>query len=432
VKVALVVGGGVPNPTAGGATLTTWTIVGYLLDQRHDVVIFPLVGSDYIDPTGATFEGRVERLEELGATVTPLKSKAGSERDGLSTSLRARLGRWVDPPERLLYPTLADRETVREALEQAAPDAVLGYHWDALAALDGVHVAPKLGVAVDLSHLPHLYRWRAGLLKHPMRSARTFVHLQALLRKQPALMVRFLDDCEAAGDFAAHHAEWLRDHGVARCEYLRTPVPDPLGAAWRVERDRLRPERPRILLMGHLKGVATLEGLDLFAEDVLPRLEQRLGTDGFEVRLVGGYEPPQQLRRALDRPSVTFCGHSDDPGDEFLSADALVVPTPIKLGTRVRILTAFSYGCPVVAHEANALGIPELAHGENVLLGRNADDLADAIVRVTGDSVLRRRLEDSGRATFERWFAPGVAAERLVELLGSIAAGRVHARAAPV
>ena len=129
---------------------------------------------------------------------------------------------------------------------------------------------------------------------------------------------------------------------------------------------------------------------------------------------------------------MTFCGHSDDPSDEFLSADALVVPTPIKLGTRVRILTAFSYGCPVVAHEANALGIPELAARRNVLLGSSADELADAIVRVTGDDVLRRRLEDGGRTTFERWFAPGVAAERLVELLGSIAAGRAHPRAAPV
>ena len=432
MKVALVVGGGVPNPTAGGATLTTWTIVRYLLDQRHDVVVFPLVGSEYIDPTGATFEQRVERLEELGATAIPLQSKAGTERAGLSTSPRARLRRWLDPPERLLYPTLADRETVRAALERAAPDAVLGYHWEALAALDGVHVAPKLGVAVDLSHLPHLYRWRAGPLKQPVRSAQTLVHLQALLRKQPELMVRFLNDCEAAGDFAAHHAEWLRSHGVTHCEYLRTPVPDPLGPAWRTERDRLRTERPRILLMGDWKGVATLEGLGLFAEQVLPRLERRLGADGFEVRLVGGYEPPAELRRALDRPSVTFCGHSHDPREEFLSADALVVPTPIKLGTRVRILTAFSYGCPVVAHVANTLGIPELAHGDNALLGQSADALADAIVRVTADATLRRRLEDGGRATFERWFAPGVAAERLVELLGSISAGRAQARATPV
>ena len=34
--------------------------------------------------------------------------------------------------------------------------------------------------------------------------------------------------------------------------------------------------------------------------------------------------------------------------------------------------------------------------------------------------------------TFERSFAPGVAAERLVELLGSISAGRARPRAAPV
>ena len=95
--------------------------------------------------------------------MIPLQSKAGTERTGLSTSPRARLRRWLDPHERLLYPTLADRGSVRATLEQAAPDAVLAYHWEALAALDGVHVAPKLGVAVDLSHLPHLYRWRAGL-----------------------------------------------------------------------------------------------------------------------------------------------------------------------------------------------------------------------------------------------------------------------------
>ena len=129
---------------------------------------------------------------------------------------------------------------------------------------------------------------------------------------------------------------------------------------------------------------------------------------------------------------MTFHGHTENAGEEFLAATALVVPTPIGLGTRVRILTAFSYGCPVVAHGANALGIPELAHGDNVLLGNSADELADGIVRITGDLALRRRLEDGGRATFERSFAPGVAAERLVELLGSISAGRARPRAAPV
>jgi len=422
MRVALVVGHGVPNPTAGGATLTNWTIVGYLLEQGHEVVVCPLVDAEYIDPTGATLEQRVEQLEAAGATVEVLRLRS-------NTTEVPRLRRWLDPPDELLYPTIADRELVRDALEQIQPDVVLAYHWEALAALDGVHVAPKLGVAVDLSHLPRLYRWRASLRREPVQSLRSLPQLQAYLRRQPPLMVRFLNDCDAAGDFAAHHADWLRKHGASHCEYLRTPVPDPLAEGG--TRTRAHDGPPRILLLGHLKGIATLEGLDLFANAVLPRLEQSLGEDGFEARLVGGYEPPAELRAAFDRPAVTFHGHTEDAGVEFVSAAALVVPTPIELGTRVRILTAFSYGCPVVAHESSALGIPELADGYNALLADDAEGLADSIVRVVRDGKLRTRLRENGRETFDRWFAPDVAAARVLELLTSLAAGRIRPGATP-
>jgi glycosyltransferase involved in cell wall biosynthesis len=422
MRVALVVGGGVPNLTAGGATLTNWTIVGYLLAQGHEVVVCPLVDEEYIDPTGATLAQRVEQLEAAGATVEVLRSRA-------TTREAPRLRRYLDPPDELLYPTIADRGLVRDALERAQPDVVLAYHWEALAALEGVHVAPKLGVAVDLSHLPRLYRWRASLRRDPVRSLRSLPQLQAYLRRQPTLMVRFLNDCDAAGDFAAHHAEWLRKHGASHCEYLRTPVPDPFAEGG--TRKRAHEGPPRILLLGHLKGIATLEGLDLFANGVLPRLEQALGADGFEARLVGGYEPPAELRAAFDRAAVTFHGHTEDAGAEFVSATVLVVPTPIELGARVRILTAFSYGCPVVAHESNAAGIPELADGYNALLADDAAGIADSIVRVVRDAELRTRLRENGRETFERWFAPDVAGARILELLSSLATGRIRPGATP-
>jgi glycosyltransferase involved in cell wall biosynthesis len=415
MRVALVVGHGVPNPTAGGATLTNWTIATHLVAQGHEVVAVPLVGEEYIDPTGATLEDRVGALERAGVRVHVLRSRAGDERTGLSISPRARLQRLARPAAELLYPTLADRGAMREALESIAPDVVLAYHWEALAALYGVDVAPKLGVAVDLSHLPHLYRWRSA------KSLRKLGQLQSIVRLQPRLMVAFMNDCAASGDFAAHHAAWLRRRGAGGCEYLHTPVPDPLGAGWREARATAAPERPRLLLMGHLRGVATMEGLDLFAQGVLPRLEAALGPDAFDVRLVGGYEAPPELARALDRPSVTFAGHTEDATGEFLSATAMIVPTPIKLGTRVRILSAFSHGCPVVAHTANALGIPELAHGDNAWLGSRADALADGILAVFRDAVLRERLSERGRSTFEQFFAPPVAVGRIEQILQAIA-----------
>jgi glycosyltransferase involved in cell wall biosynthesis len=242
----------------------------------------------------------------------------------------------------------------------------------------------------------------------------------------PRLLVRLLNECEASGNFAAHHAAWLRRRGASGCEYYRTPIQDSPGDDWLAARQRHQRGggRLRLLLIGHLRGVSTLDGLDVIASGVLPRLERTLGADGFEVRIVGGYDPPPHLQAALDRPSVRFLGHLEHPDEEFAAADALLVPTAIPLGTRVRIISAFSFGCPVIAHQANALGIPELVDGANVLLGRSGEELAQATTRVAGDAELQRRLENAGRATYERFFAPSVAAARIEETLRRIAGAR--------
>jgi glycosyltransferase involved in cell wall biosynthesis len=405
MKVAIVVGHSVPNPTAGGATLTNWTVLHHLVEHGHDVTVLPLLGPEYVDPTGATLEERVAPLESLGVTVLPVPSHVGS----------------AEATDELIFPTLADRGAMREALESVRPDVVFAYHWEALAALDGVHVAPKLGVAVDPTHLSYLYRWRSDLRQRPAHSLRILPLLLTRLRRHPQLMVRVLSDCDASGNFAAHHAAWFRKHGVPGCEYLRTPVPDPLGDDWSDARKAAAVERPRLLLMGHLRGISTLEGLHLALEGVLPELERSFGADGFEVRLVGGYDPPPELAALVDRPSVTLCGHTDDPSPEFLSAHAILVPTPIRLGTRVRIISAFAHGTPVVAHAANAAGIPELVHGDNALLGKNASELAAGVTAIFRDAALRERLSTRGRETFEESFAPPVAAGRIEQVLARIA-----------
>jgi glycosyltransferase involved in cell wall biosynthesis len=241
------------------------------------------------------------------------------------------------------------------------------------------------------------------------------VRLQTQIRHQPRLLVRFLNECQACGAFAAHHAAWLRAQGAAGCEYLRTPIPDP-GPV-----ERLAAEPPRILLVGHLKGIVTLDGLRIFAHEILPRLEAELGADGFEARIVGGYEPPRELA-ALDRPGVRFLGHVEDPAAEFRSASVMLVPNSIPLGIRVRILTGFSYGTCIVSHRANTQGIPELAHGWNALLGGSGAELADAVVAAIGQPRLREQLQTQARRTYEESFAPPVAAGRIAETLGRIAA----------
>lgn len=430
MRVAIVVVGGVPNASQSGGALTVWTIAGYLLGEGHDVTVVSVLGDELDDP-GATLEQRVDDLRALGADVRLVRSGAWRLYDGMPADARSRLRRAWRPTDEELLPSLLDAGDVAKVVAELAPDVVYAYHWEAVAATRSLagHV-PRLATVVDLPQVSSLYRWRSTPGRLERGGLARLVWLQGRLRHQPRLLVDLLNECEASANLAAHHAAWLRKHGAVGCRYLRTPIEDRAGESWLAERERHRTkERPRLLLIGHLRGVSTQDGLDAFARDVLPRLEAELGPGGFEARLAGGYEAPPHLRDALDRPSVRFLGHVEGADEEFAAADALVVPTSIRLGTRVRILSAFSYGCPVVAHEANALGIPELAHGENVLLGGTAAALADGLLRLLRDPELARRLEAGGRETYERCFAPPVAAARIEETLRDLCASPVPAPA---
>jgi len=422
VKVAVLVAGAVPNPAQSGSALTVWTIVRYLVEAGHRATVLVLHEGE-LDGPGAGAE-RIERLRGVGAEVRLLESQAGRVFEQMTRDPVARLRRVLRPPDEEMLPHLLDADVVRAAVEDVAPDVLYAYHWEAVGASSGLRgVVPRFATVVDLPQLSAWHRWRVDPKRLRRAGLRRLLWLQGRLRHMPELLVRLLNECEASGNFAAHHAAWLRERGAAGCEYLRTPIEDRSGEGWRAARQQHPPGgRPRFLLIGHLRGVSTLEGLDVVATSILPRLERSLGPDGLELRIAGGYGLPPHLHAALDRPSVRLLGHLEDPDAEFSAADALLVPTSIPLGTRVRILSAWSFGCPVVAHRANASGIPELAHRENALVGTSSEALVAGLLEAVRDRSLAKQLSEGGRASYERWFAPRHAAGAIESTLASLAA----------
>jgi glycosyltransferase involved in cell wall biosynthesis len=414
MKIAIVAGV-VPNPDSGGGAITSWSVARHLIEAGHEVAVFALHDPVYDDAAGRSLEERLEQVRGLGARVRPIPSRART------APLRRIAARAWRPRDEELLPNLLDAPTVADAVTGFRPDAVFAYSWDAIAASRGLRArAPRFVVAVDLAHLPELYRFRRDPKRLDRPTLGRALLLQAMLRRLPRLQVRLMNEAEASADLAAHHAEWLRRHGAARCLYLRTPVQDRPGPEWRARREAAAHDTPRILLMGHLRGTSTQDGLDVFAKEILPRLERELGADAFEVRIAGGFDPPPDLRRPLDRPSVRLLGHLPEPDEELASAGALLVPNTVPMGARVRIVTGLSYGCPLVVHPANVLGIPELVHRRNALVGSTPDELASLTVELIRDPELARRLADEGRTTYERYFALPVAGKAVEDVLVSI------------
>ena len=233
---------------------------------------------------------------------------------------------------------------------------------------------------------------------------------------------RLLRSFASVGVFSGHHAEWARRHG-ARAWYAHYPMPDLAGRDWREQRTAAQAEvgPPRILMIGHLRGIGTISGFHLFVPEILPALTRELGEDGFEVHLVGGQDPPPGFVEGLRHPAVRLRGQISDPADEFFAADVLLAPNPTTTGASARILSGLTFGSCIVAHTDSVVGIPELAHGSNSLLAADGAGLARETLTALRDQGLRERLGDAARGLYESSFSPPVAAGRIVEELERLA-----------
>lgn len=396
----------VPSVRHGGGGITAYAILQALRQEGHRVSV--AVAPESFPTMAGNRDENIADLRRSGIAVFDLAS--------------AELP--VGVP---LKPEIAARR-IGELAASLSPDVAFAYHWEAINLMALIPPSvPRLGAVGDPYHLPFLLRRgfsqkylsdeeRVGIDLSPVAEAR---YVETAVRQ----MATLLNHCQSAGAFAAHHAAMLAESGAPHCRYFRTPVPDPLVPG------RPAPpkaERFKILHIGHLKGIATLTGVELLAEHVLPALNALLPPGSFEIHIVGGYPEavPGNLRRALDHPAVVFRGHITPPDEEFLTSHLTIVPTPVDLGIRVRILTAFSFGCPVVAHPANAQGIPELVDGENCLLGHDGPSLAAHCAAIFHDAGLRERLERASRQTYERLFSLDTAGKSIADEMVALAARR--------
>lgn len=412
-----VVATALPNAASGsGASIVLDLMLRALARQGHTVGLCPIVYPEYVTPDGADWESQLGHARSLGFELAPVVSDAWRPRPS-RRSLGDRLRRTWRPPDEELYPTLRDAVSVRAAVETLRPDAVLVYGFEALAATRKLPHA-RFAATSDPPYVGlrerALLRWRTH--GRPLAIAREAVGLQAALRAHRRLTLELVRDCASVGAFGRQHADWLTSMGV-ECDYYRTPIADP--GRPRID-DIPQRREARLLLVGHLRGTATRDGLRNLRR-MLPYLRRELGKGGFQVRIVGGYELPDELRRLLSEPEVKLAGFVDDVDAELRAADVLLVPVSIRLGVRVRILTGFAHGSCIVAHEANAAGIPELAHDANALLGDEPRELAIQVVRALGDRKLARRLRAGARATYEQFFTPELAGAALAEPLERLA-----------
>jgi len=244
---------------------------------------------------------------------------------------------------------------------------------------------------------------------------------QRLLRAIEGLTIRGADLVLAVSSDLADNARRLGARDVRVAPALAPPLAPATRSRAEVREELgLDEGRPLLVAVGRLHPQ---KGYDVLF-DAVARWEREGRLQPAPLVAIAGDGPLEAelaARVRAERLPILLLGRRSDVADLLAGADACVLPSRWE-GSPFTAQEALRAGTPLISTRAG--GIPELvgSAAELVPVG-DAAALADAVVRVLGDSSRAAELADAGRAQAAGWPDEAAAGRRLVavyrELLGA-------------
>jgi glycosyltransferase involved in cell wall biosynthesis len=177
----------------------------------------------------------------------------------------------------------------------------------------------------------------------------------------------------------------------------------------------------RILFLANLLYPPNIQAATWLVGEVLPLLDP-----SWSIDLVGRCSPEVE---ALGGSRVTVHGWIDHVGPVYRRADLAAVPVLVGAGTRIKVLEAMAFGCPVVSTTAGCAGI-DAVPGRDLLVGDRPEAFARH-VEALADHDLAQRLGQAGRDLVERLYAAPSVSDAAAALISSVIDAAVPAGAVP-
>ena len=150
----------------------------------------------------------------------------------------------------------------------------------------------------------------------------------------------------------------------------------------------------RIGFIGTLRYAPNVEGLRWFIRAVWPLIKAECSEA--RLRLVG---LDTDCGIANDGDDIDGLGFMVDPAEEIAGWSLSIVPVKVGGGTRIKIAEAFSRRCPVVTTSLGAYGY-QIESGRECLVADSDEEMAEACLRLLGDSEYAEWMADQARRRF--------------------------------
>jgi len=154
-----------------------------------------------------------------------------------------------------------------------------------------------------------------------------------------------------------------------------------------------------IVFSGNMSYFPNVDAAEWFAAKVLPLILEKRPQTEF---VVAGANPHHRLRRIAEgNPAVVLTGFVPKMEDVLASMTIAVAPMRSGTGIQNKVIEAMASGLPVVA-STFALGGLRVQDGRELLVARNEQEFADAVIGLLADPEKRMEIARHARAYVER------------------------------
>lgn len=144
----------------------------------------------------------------------------------------------------------------------------------------------------------------------------------------------------------------------------------------------------RLTFVGSEDHYPNLDAVLWFCHEVIPVLRQNGFRFSFQV--IGNWHSPYVLALKKNYPELELVGYVEDL-HAFQRGSIALVPIRIGAGMRMKIMDAISAGVPFVTTPKGVEGL-DFRSGEECLTALDAPAFADAVIRLSDDTELQKRL----------------------------------------
>ena len=268
-------------------------------------------------------------------------------------------------------------------------------------------LAPETPVALDMLDIEgkRLERW----LEYDKYCDRKEITSKLVkMRRWEGETWQWYDGCLAVSDIEAQEycqATGNRIQAFSLPVSGGTPMEKPLTPA---SRKKIKPQS--MVNIGTLIWYPNVHGLIWFIDKVMPLIKANQPVATLHIAGFGGlWQELMELIRG--RKEIIFMGEIADEREILDIGQVFIAPIFIATGARIKILTAWAAGIPVVATSIAAEGL-HYTNMQDIMIADTPQGFADAICNLFDDTSLTARLIDNGRQTVEKYYSPECAASQ--------------------